>query len=58
MVWQPYWIEQKYYEIFSLDQRETSSISVKLHNYDLVFMGNIGFKFQPDQAHGLAARII
>jgi len=30
-------------------------ISVKLHNYDLVFMGNIGFKFQPDQTHGLAA---
>ena len=32
------------------------SIKVKLHIYDQVVMGNICFKFQLDQMHGLAAR--
>ena len=36
----------------------TEPIEVKLHIYDLVVMGNTCFKFQLDQAHGLAARII
>ena len=31
---------------------------MKLHNYDVVVMGNTGFKFQLDLIHGLAARII
>ena len=31
---------------------------MKLHNYDLVVMGNICFKFQLDQMYGLAARFI
>ena len=31
---------------------------MKFHNYDLVVMWNISFKFQPDWMHGLAARII
>ena len=57
MVWQPYWIERKSFlkHPFSLT---ALSIDVKLHNYDLVLMGNIYFKLQPDWTHGLAARII
>jgi len=31
---------------------------VKLHNYDLVVMGNTRFKFQLDWAHGLEGGII
>ena len=35
-----------------------SLIDMKLHNCDLVVMGNTCCKFQLDQSHGLAARII
>jgi len=28
---------------------------MKLHNYDLVVIGNIRFKFQPDRTESLAA---
>ena len=55
MVWQPYWIYPKTFKIFS---RMVGQIWGKLHNYDLVVMWNICFKFQPDKMHGRAARII
>ena len=55
MVWQPYWIEGKY---FLNLLKPLHQIDVKLQNYDPVVMGNTCFKSKPDQIHGLAARII
>ena len=52
IVWQPYWIEGKI--LNNVYFGTAASIDVKLHNYDIADMGNVRFKFQLDQPHGLA----
>ena len=56
MVWQPCWIEGKI--LNNIYSGTTASIYVKLQNYNLADMRNIGLKFQPNWPHGLAAKII
>ena len=54
MVWQPYWIEGNI--LNNVYSGTAALINVSLHSYDVAFMWNACFKFQPDRLpHSVAA---